>query len=142
MYPKTNTLNITITGKVLLGMAALATLGVVIGCMKSAYQASPTHSTTPLSNLKETIDSIPKQSVTLKGTFTQTLEQSVFNDGTTKYHVYDPKGLLAKKAESLGQIGVSQSFKVCIEGRVSEKGQYGHLGKYPYELTVDRLCEA
>lgn len=145
MYPYPNTLTLTKVGKVLLGMTVVTTLGFVVGCMRSVYQGdnnTETKSTSVLGNLKHTIDSIPKQSVTLHGTFTQSLEQSEFNDGKTKYHVYDPQGLLAKKAEKLGQIGMAISFKVCIEGRVSEQGSYGHLGKYPYELTVDKLCEA
>ena len=144
MYPSTKTLTFTKAGKILLGMAAVTTLGFVVGCMRAAYQTdaktADSKSTNTLGNLKQTIDSIPKNSVKLTGTFIQGLEQSEFDDGTTKYHVFDPQGLLAKKAESLGQTGMALKFEVCIEGRVSEKGSYGHLGKYPYELEVDKIC--
>lgn len=103
--------------------------------MKTAYEVL-----TPKS-LQQTIEAIPKTSVKLNGTFRQSLEQSAFDDGKTQYHVYDPNGLLAKKAQTLGQTGMSQQFEVCIEGRVSEKGSYGHLGRYEYELWVDKLCD-
>ena len=56
--------------------------------------------------------------------------------------------LLAEYAQSAGQTGVSISLPVCIEGRVTKtlvgitKGRYGHLGKYPYELWVDKICQS
>lgn len=122
-------------GKVAVGATAVGVLAVMGGCMKTAYEVL-----TPKA-MQQTIDAIPKNTQTLKGTFTQGLEQSVFDDGKTKYHVYDPKNLLAEYAKSKGQTGVSVSVPVCIEGRVSDKGTYGHLGRYEYELWVDKICE-
>ena len=116
----------------------MAIFGLLASCASVAYQSLQNGK---LSNLKQTIDAVPKNTVTLKGTFTQSLEQSEFNDGTTKYHVFDPKNLLAEYAKSKGQTGVSVSLPVCLEGRIGEKGSYGHLGKYPYELWVDKICE-
>lgn len=124
-------------GKLVLLLTALATLGVVGGCMRTAYEVMMNN---PVSEIQQAINQIPKKSVTLKGTFSQSLEQSVFDDGKTKYHVYDPKNLLADYAKVKGQTGVSVSVPVCIEGRVSEKGTYGHLGRYEYEIWVDKIC--
>lgn len=117
----------------------VAILGLLASCAGVAYQSLQNGK---LKDMKQTIDSVPKKTVTLKGTFTQNLEQSEFNDGTTKYHVFDPKNLIADYAKAKGQTGVSISLPVCIEGRVSEKGHYGHLGKYPYELWIDKICES
>ncbi len=130
-----NFLKLSTTSKAIVGVTAVATLAVMGGCMKTAYEVL-----TP-NDIQQTIDSIPKNSVVLKGTFTQNLEQSVFDDGTTKYYVYDPNHLLAVYAKSKGQTGVSVSVPVCIEGRVSDKGRYGHLGRYDYELWVDKICD-
>ena len=129
-----NFLTLSTASKAIVGVTAVATLAVMGGCMKTAYEVL-----TP-KDIQQTIDSIPKNSVTLKGTFTQSLEQSVFDDGKTKYHVYDPNSLLTEYAKSKGQTGVSVSVPVCIEGRVSDKGRYGHLGKYDYELWIDKVC--
>lgn len=117
----------------------IAIFGLLASCASVAYQSLQSGK---LSDIKETIDSIPKKTVTLKGTFTQSLEQSEFNDGTTKYHIFDPNNLLAEYAKAQGQTGLAIHLPVCIEGRVSDKGNYGHLGKYPYELWVDKLCDA
>lgn len=114
-----------------------AILGLLASCASLAYQSLQTGK---LGELKDTIDSIPKKTVTLKGTFHQSLEQSEFTDGKTKYHVFDPNHLLADYAKTQGQTGVSISLPVCIEGRISEKGTYGHLGRYEYELWVDKVC--
>ena len=117
----------------------MAIIGLLASCASVAYQSLQNGK---LSDIKESIDSVPKKTLTLKGTFTQSLEQSEFNDGTTKYHVFDPNNLLAEYAKAQGQTGVSISLTVCIEGRVTEKGRYGHLGKYPYELWVDKICQS
>lgn len=130
-----NFLTLSTAGKVIVGVTAVATLAVIGGCMKTAYDVL-----TP-KTMQQMIASIPKESVTLNGTFTQGLEQSLFDDGKTKYHVYDPNNLLTDYAKSKGQTGVSVSVPVCIEGRVSEKGMYGHLGRYEYEVWVDKICE-
>lgn len=95
----------------------------------------------PISGIQQAINQVPKKTVTLNGTFSQSLEQAVFDDGKTKYHVFDPKNLLADYAKTKGQTGVSVSVPVCIEARVSEKGMYGHLGRYEYEVWVDKLCD-
>lgn len=134
---KSDIARLSSVGKLVLLLTALVTLGVVGGCMKTAYEVMMNN---PISEIKEAINQAPKKSVTLNGTFTQGLEQSVLDDGKTKYHVYDPKNLLADYAKSKGQTGVSVSVPVCIEGRVSEKGTYGHLGRYEYEVWVDKLC--
>jgi len=117
----------------------VAIIGLLASCAGVADQSLQNGK---LSDIKESIDSVPKKTLTLKGTFTQSLEQSEFNDGTTKYHVFDPNNLLAEYAKAQGQTGVSISLPVCIEGRVTEKGRYGHLGKYPYELWVDKICQS
>lgn len=132
-----------ITNKILSKKAAwfgggMAIVGLLASCASMAYQSLQNGK---LKELKQTIDSVPKKAVTLTGTFTQSLEQSEFNDGTQKYHVFDPNNLLASYAKAKGQTGISISLPVCIEGRLSEKGNYGHLGKYPYELWVDKICE-
>lgn len=133
MYPTTQTLKFTGAGKALLGVTALTTLGFVIGCMR-AYSNQPNSSQSVpspdtantaesnnpskpagiLAELQHTLDSIPKKQVTLKGAFTQGLEQSVFDDGTTKYHVFDPNNLLSAYAKAQGQTGVSVSLPICI----------------------------
>lgn len=116
----------------------MALIGLLASCASVAYQSLQTGK---LNDIKETLDSVPKKTVTLTGTFTQSLEQSEFDDGTHKYHVFDPNNLLASYANAKGQTGVAIRLPVCIEGRVSDKGNYGHLGKYPYELWVDKICE-
>ena len=119
--------------------SGVAIIGLLASCASVAYQSLQNGK---LSDIKESIESVPKKKVMLKGTFTQSLEQSEFNDGTTKYHVFDPNNLLVEYAKAQGQTGVSISLPVCIEGRVTEKGRYGHLGKYPYELWVDKICQS
>lgn len=123
--------------KLAAGTLTLVTLISVGSIHQSFAQPTPTKTTAA----KAATISVPTKKVVLKGRFIQNLEQSDFNDGKTTYHLYDPQGLLAKKGLSLGQKGVSLNFKTCIEGRVSEKGTYGHLGKQPYEVWVDKICQ-
>ena len=75
----------------------VAIIGLLASCASVAYQSLQNGK---LSDIKESIDSVPKKTLTLKGKFTQSLEQSEFNDGTTKYHVFDPNNLLAEYAKA------------------------------------------
>lgn len=120
---------------------AAGTLTLIAFCSLSSIHQSFAQPTLKNTTATKATTAVLTKKIVLKGRFIQNLEQSDFIDSKTTYHVYDPQGLLAKKGASLGQRGVSLDFKTCIEGRISQKGTYGHLVKQPYEVWVDKVCQ-
>ena len=56
------------------------------------------------------------------------------------YYVADPKQILMKDSNKIGQDGYYKLFETCVVGVIGSEGGYGPTGKYENEITVSKIC--
>jgi len=61
--------------------------------------------------------------------------------GTQAWWLTDASGTLFSQLPPASPPDFSRSAYLRVNGRRSARGQYGHLGAYAYELTVDQVLE-
>ena len=76
----------------------------------------------------------------IDGVFTRSVETYELLSKDALYYLSDPKHLLMNHDSAVNQKGYYKNFEACVVGNISPKGSYGHLGKYHYQLTVNKLC--
>lgn len=85
------------------------------------------------------------KAVSVEGLFTKGFETyELKTKSGERYHVFDPQHLL----KPLIQAGIKNQIEeklwltisVCVEGQLSSKGNYGHLGAYRQQIELTGLC--
>lgn len=88
----------------------------------------------------ETITKQTLKEVKVRGNFKRSFEIYELEADGKVYYVADPKQLLMKNSNNIGQNGYYKSFETCLVGVIGSKGGYGPIGKYENEIIVNDLC--
>ena len=92
--------------------------------------------------LKES-DCKTQQPQTVKGAITKSVEIfSLTTPQGQRYHIYDPESIIDGLAKQRGiYSNYYQMDRVCIQGLISQVGNYGHLGQFDRQLTIVSRCD-
>ena len=85
------------------------------------------------------VKQIPKE-VEMRGVFKRSFEIHELDANGKVYYVADPKQLLMKDSNKIGQDGYYKSFETCVVGVIGSEGGYGPTGKYEDEITISKIC--
>lgn len=91
-------------------------------------------------NTLETTTKQTLEEVKVRGNFKRSFEIYELEADGKVYYVADPKQLLMKDSNRIGQDGYYKSFETCLVGVIGSKGGYGPIGKYENEIIVNDLC--
>ena len=116
---------------VAVGFSALIFLS--IGC-------SNTESNSVQEAPSETITEQIPADVMIRGHFKRSFEIHELEANGKIYYVSDPKQLLMKESNGIGQDGYYKAFDACVIGTTGSEGGYGPTGKYENEITVSEIC--
>jgi hypothetical protein len=78
------------------------------------------------------------------GLYSEGLETMTFRAEGRDEHWVVSGNYYALQAAAPPRANPQDGFSVCatIEGRLSERGRYGHLGMFPREIEITRVIEA
>ena len=116
------------------GFSALTFLS--IGCSNTESNSVQKEQETPS---ETTIEQIPTD-VKIRGHFKRSFEIHELEANGKIYYVSDPKQLLMKESNGIGQDGYYKAFDACVIGTTGSEGGYGPTGKYENEITVSEIC--
>lgn len=91
-------------------------------------------------NPSEAIAKQTPEEVEMRGIFKRSFEIHELDTNGKVYYVADPKQLLMKKSNKIGQDGYYKLFETCVVGVIGSEGGYGPAGKYENEITVSKIC--
>lgn len=72
----------------------------------------------------------------------KSLETFTFTTAAMTYHVADPSNYLDEIAKQQGIESPFYDLETCVQGILSPKGQYGHLGHLDYQLNIVGRCDS
>jgi hypothetical protein len=116
------------------GLVALTFMS--IGCSnKESNSVDEVKKNPPEVVVKET-----PEEVEVRGIFKRSFEIHELDANGKVYYVADPKQLLMKDSNEIGQDGYYKLFEACVVGVIGSEGGYGPTGKYENEITVNKTC--
>ena len=91
-------------------------------------------------NPSETIAKKIPEEVEVRGIFKRSFEIHELDVNGKVYYVADPKQILMKDSNKIGQDGYYKLFETCVVGVIGSEGGYGPTGKDENEITVSKNC--
>ena len=120
-----------------LAVAGLATLIFMsIGCSNKESNSVDEVKKNP----SEVVIKETPEEVEVRGIFKRSFEIHELDANGKVYYVADPKQLLMKDSNEIGQDGYYKLFEACVVGVIGSEGGYGPTGKYENEITVNKIC--
>ncbi|MGP5210721.1 hypothetical protein ACTXJ5_07995 [Psychrobacter alimentarius] len=91
-------------------------------------------------NPSEAVVKQTPEEVEMRGIFKRSFEIYELDANGKVYYVADPKQMLMKDSNKIGQDGYYKLFETCVVGVIGSEGGYGPTGKYENEITVSKVC--